>query len=78
MTDFGRAAVVTGSLEETKRLSRSKYADDALRIGAGVDRLCSDVPVLRPVSAARTTTEVGYKLGADANRLRRDVFVLRV
>ena len=77
VNSFGGASVVPGFLVENKTLSRPDCADDALRIGAGVDSLCSDVPVLRPVSAARTTTEVGYKLGADANRLRSDVFVLR-
>ena len=78
VTDFGCAAVVTGSLVDKQNPSRPDCLDGAVRTGAGVDRLCSDVPVLRPVSAARTTTEVGYKLGADANWLRRDVFVLRV
>ena len=58
-------------------LSRPDYADGALRTGAGVDRLGSDELELRPLEAARTTTRVDYKLGADVNRLRCDVFVLR-
>ena len=51
--------------------------DGRLRSSAGVDRLCSDAFVLRAVSAAKTTTTVDYKRGADVNRLRGDVFVLR-
>ena len=43
-----------------------------------MDRWCSDAFVLREVSAAKTTTTVDYKRGADVNRLRNDVFVLRV
>ena len=63
---------------ENKKLSRPGYADDALRTGAGVDRWCSDALVLRALSAAQTTTTENYKRGADVNRLRTDVFVLRV
>ena len=63
---------------ENKKLSRPDYADDALRIGAGVDRLGSDAFVLHLLEAARTTTRVDYKLGADVNRLRSDVFELRI
>ena len=43
-----------------------------------MDRWCSVAFVLRALSAAQTTTTVDYKLGADVNRLRSDVFVLRV
>ena len=43
-----------------------------------MDRWCSDAFVLRALSAAKTTTTVDYKRGADVNRLRNDVFVLRV
>ena len=75
---FGGAAVVTAFLVENKKLSRPGYADGALRTGAGVDRLYSNVLVLRAVTAVRTSTRVDYKLGADVNRLRSDVFVLRV
>ena len=78
MNIFGGAAVVTGFLVENKKLSSPGYADDALRTGAGVDRLYSNVLVLRAVTASRTSTRVDYKLGADVNRLRSDVFVLRV
>ena len=62
---------------DNKKLSRPGYADDALRTGAGVDRLYSDAYELRPLSAAKTTPKVEHKLGADVNRLRSDVFVLR-
>ena len=51
--------------------------DGSLRSSAGVERLCSDAFVLRPLEAARTTARVDYKLGANVNRLRGDVFVLR-
>ena len=78
MNIFGGAAVVTAFLVENKKLSRPGYADGALRTGAGVDRLYSNVLVLRAVTAVRTSTRVDYKLGADVNRLRSDVFVLRV
>ena len=61
-----------------KKLSRPDYADGALRTGAGVDRLGSDAFELRPLEVGRTRTRVGYKLGADVNRLRSVVFVLRV
>ena len=44
----------------------------------GVNRLCSDVLLLRALSAAQTTTTENYKRGADVNRLRTDVFVLRI
>ena len=77
MNSFGGAAAATGFLVENKKLSRPDYADGALRTGAGVDRLGSDALELRPLEAARTTTRVDYKLGADVNRLRCDVFVLR-
>ena len=77
MNSFGGAAAATGFLVENKKLARPDHADGELRIGAGVDRLCSDASVLRPLEAARTTTRVDYKLGADVNRLRSDVFVLR-
>ena len=43
-----------------------------------MDRLGSYAFELRPLEAARTTTRVDYKLGADANRLRTDAFVLRI
>ena len=75
---FGGTAAAAGFLVGTKKLSRSGYADRALRTGAGVDRLGSDALELRPLDAARTTTRVDYKLGADVNRLRSDVFVLRI
>ena len=58
-------------------LSRLDYADGALRTGASEKKLGSDAIEFRPLEAARTTTRVGYKLGADVNRLRSDVFVLR-
>ena len=38
----------------------------------------SDAFDLRAVNAARTSAAVDYKLGADVNRLRSDVFVLRI
>ena len=78
MNSFGGAAAATGFFVENKKLSRLDYADRALRTGAGVDKLYSNVLVLRAVTAARTSTRVDYKLGADVNRLRSDVFVLRI
>ena len=78
MNGFGGAAAATGFLVENKKLSRPYYADGALRTGAGVDRWCSDAFVLRAVSAAQTTTTENYKRGADVNRLRNDVVVLRI
>ena len=78
VNSFGGAAAAIGFLVENKKLSRPDYADGALRTGASVDRLSSYAFELRPLEAARTTTRVDCKLGADANRLRRDVFVLRV
>ena len=78
VNSFGGAATATGFLVENKKLSKPDYADAALRTGAGVDRLDSDAFELRPLEAARTTTRVGYKLAADVNRLRSNVFVLRV
>ena len=78
VNSFGRAAVVTGFLVEGKKQSRPDYADGALRKGASVDRLGSYAFELRPLETARTTTRVDYKLAADVNRLRTDVFVLRV
>ena len=78
VNSFGGAAVVTGFLVENKKLSRPDYADGALRTGAIVDRLGSYALELRPLETARTTTRVDYKLAADVNRLRSDVFVLRV
>ena len=77
VNSFGGAAVVTGFLVENKKLSRPDYADGALRTGAGVDRLGSDAFVLHLLEAARPTTRVDYKRGADVTRLRSDVFVLR-
>ena len=78
VTDFGCAAVVTGSLVVKKNPSRPDCTDGELRTSVAVNRLCSDALVLRPLEAARTTTRIDYKLGADVNRLRSDVFVLRV
>ena len=78
VNSFGGAAVVTGFLVDNKKLSRPEYADGALQTGAIVDRLGSYAFELRPLEAARTATRVDYKLGADVNRLRSDVFVLRV
>ena len=78
MTDFGCAAVVTGSLVDEQNPSRPDRTDGELRTSVAVNRLCSDAFVLRPLEAARTTTRVDYKLGEDANRLRSDVFVLRL
>ena len=78
VNSFGGAAAATGFLVKNKKLSRPDYADGALRTGAGEDRWCSDAFELRPLEAARTTTRIGYKLGADVNRLRSDVFVLRI
>ena len=75
---FGGAAVVTGFLVENKKLSRPDYADGALRKSASADRLGSHALELRPLEADRTATRVDYKLAADVNRLRSDVFVLRV
>ena len=77
MTGFGCAAVMTGSLVVNKHPTRPNCADGELRTGVGVNRLCRDAFVLRPLEAARTTTRVDYKLGADVIRLRSDVFVLR-
>ena len=78
VNSFGCAAVVTGFLVENKKLSRTDYADGALRTGAIVDRFGGYAFELRPLETARTTTRVDYKLAADVNRLRTDVFVLRV
>ena len=78
VTDFECAAAVTGSMVDKQNPSRPDCVDGAVRTGAGVDRLCSDVFVLRAVSATKTRTTVDYKLGADVNRLRSDDFVLRV
>ena len=77
MNSFGGATAATGFLVENKKLSRPDYADGALRTGVGVDKLGSDAFELRAVNAARTSTTVEYKRGADVNRLRSDVFVLR-
>ena len=77
VTGFGRAAVTTGSLVDKQNPSRPDCTDGELRTSVAVNRLCSDALVLRPLEAARTTTRVDYKLGADVNRLRSDVFVLR-
>ena len=77
VTDFECAAAVTGSMLDKQNPSRPDCVDGAVRTGAGVDRLCSNVFVLRAVSAAQTTTTVDYKRGGDVNRLRNDVFVLR-
>ena len=78
VNSFGGAAVVTGFLVENKKLSRPHYADGPLRTGAIVDRLGSYALEMRTLEAAWTTTRVDYKLGADVNRLRSDVFVLRL
>ena len=77
-TGFGCAAVVTASLVDEQDPSRPGCTDGELRTSVGVNRLCSDALALRPLEAARTTTRVSYKLGADVNQLRSDVFVLRV
>ena len=77
MNSFGGAAATTGFLVENKKQSRLDYADGALRAGASVDRLGSDAFELHLLEAARTATRVEYKLVADVNRLRSDVFVLR-
>ena len=78
VTDFGCAAVVAGSLVDEQNPSRPDCTDGELRTSMAANRLCSDALVLRPLEAARTTTRVDYKLGADVNRLRSDVFVLRL
>ena len=78
MNSFGGAAAATGFLVENKKQSRPDYADRALRTGAGVAGLGSDAFELRAVNAARISTKVEYKRGADVNRLRSDVFVLRI
>ena len=44
---FGGAAAATGFLVEKKKLSRPHYADGELRTGVGVNRLRTDVFVLR-------------------------------
>ena len=77
VTNFGCAAVVTGSLADEQNPSGPDSTDGELRTSVAVNRLCSDAFVLRPLETARTTTRVDYKLGADVNRLRSDVFVLR-
>ena len=77
VNSFGGAALAAGFLVENKKLSRTDYADGALRTGAIVDRLGGYAFELRPLETARTTTRVDYKLAADVNRLRSDVFVLR-
>ena len=78
VTDFGCAAVVTGSLVDEQNPSRPDCTDGELRTSVAVNRLCSDAFVLRAVSAAKTTTTENYKRGADVSRLRSDVFVLRL
>ena len=78
VNSFGGAAAAIGLLVENKNLSRPDYVDGTLRTGSGVDRLGSDALELHPLEAARTTTRVDYKLAADVNRLRSDVFALRV
>ena len=78
VNSFGGAAVVTGFLVEKKKLSRPDYAVGTLRTGAIADRLGSYAFELRLLETDRTTTRVDYKLAADVNRLRSDVFVLRV
>ena len=78
VTDFGCAAMVTGFLVDEQNPSRPDCTDGELRTSMAANRLCSDALVLRPLEAARTTTTVDYKRGADVNRLRNDVFVLRV
>ena len=77
VTDFGCAAVATGSLVDEQNPLRPDCTDGELRSSVAVNRLRSDAFVLRPLEAALTTTRVDYKLGADVNRLRSDVFVLR-
>ena len=78
MNSFGCTAAATGFLAANKKLLRPDCTDGELRTSVAVNRLCSDAFVLRPLEAARTTTRVDYKLGADVDRLRGDVFVLRV
>ena len=78
VNSFGGVAAATGFLAANKKLSRPDCTDGELRTTVAVNRLCSDALVLRPLEAARTTARVGHKLGADVNRLRSNVFVLRV
>ena len=78
VNSFGGAAAAIGFLVENKKQSRPDYVDGTLRTGSGADRLGSDAFELRPLEAARTTTRVDYKLGADVNQSRNDVFVLRI
>ena len=77
VTGFGCAAMVTGSLVDEQHPSRPDCTDGELRTSVAVSRLHSDALVLRLLESARTATRVDYKLGADVNRLRSDVFVLR-
>ena len=78
VNSLGGAAAATGFLAANKKLLRPDCTDGELRTSVAVNRFCSDAFVLRPLEAARTTTSVGHKLDADVNRLRSDVFVLRL
>ena len=78
VNSFAGAAAATGFLAANKKLLRPDCTDGELRTSVAVNRLRNNAFVLRPSEAARTTTRVGYKLGADVDRLRCDVFVLRV
>ena len=78
VNSFGGAAAATGFLAANKKLLKPDCTDGELRTSVAVNRLCSDAFVLHPLEAARTTTRVDYKLAADVNQLRSDVFVLRV
>ena len=75
---FGCAAAATGLLAANKKLLRPDCTDGDLRTSVAANRLRSNAFVSRPLEAVRTTTRVDYKLGADVDRLRGDVFVLRI
>ena len=78
VNSFDCAAAATGFLAANKKLLRADCTDGELRTSVAVDRLRNNAFELRPLEAARTTTRVGHKLGADVKRLRSDVLVLRV
>ena len=77
VNSFGGAAAATGFLAANKKLLRADCTEGELRTNLAVNRLRSNAFVLRPLEAARASTTVEYKLVADVNRLRGDVFVLR-
>ena len=64
MNSFGGAAAATGFLVDNKKLSRPDYADGELRMSVAVNRLRTDVFVLRILRCL--TFEVSWRRRRDA------------